>query len=361
MVATQEFDHGTTYHYSGPAADPRSSIVSLNMKVHFTNPSGGGLITGTGIKTFKLPPVSPLETNVVRDINDPRATAQAQATFTASEGFLVFSLSARLKTTIEVPPGYKITGNTYTSDPLTSVITGPGSLVTLTESLLAGTTIPAHSAAFPDLSGDLFGRYGIGSQFQPDDPETLWGVADDQGMPALAPPGAFDLFHIRIFDNAAGALTGVASGASPGSLLDVGFSRSLGQIKSAIEDTTNWSHQANGSWVLKEDLDLFDLTLTNNRSDLDSQQFTIGTFGRTSFAVIAPVPEPSSFALLSAGILGLAVYAWRRHLDHIAEKAAGQALREWETHYNYQRFSLALQGRTPAEKLAAVHPSRPAA
>lgn len=42
-------------------------------------------------------------------------------------------------------------------------------------------------------------------------------------------------------------------------------------------------------------------------------------------------------------------------------EAAATALREWEAHYNFQRFSLALQGRTPAEKLAAVHPSRPAA
>jgi len=30
--------------------------------------------------------------------------------------------------------------------------------------------------------------------------------------------------------------------------------------------------------------------------------------------------------------------------------AAATALRMWEAHFNYQRFSLALQGRTPAEK-----------
>lgn len=33
------------------------------------------------------------------------------------------------------------------------------------------------------------------------------------------------------------------------------------------------------------------------------------------------------------------------------------ALRAWEATYNHQRFSLALQGRTPAEKLAVVRPS----
>ena len=33
------------------------------------------------------------------------------------------------------------------------------------------------------------------------------------------------------------------------------------------------------------------------------------------------------------------------------------ALRGWERTYNYERFSLALQGRTPAEKLAGVLPS----
>jgi len=35
-----------------------------------------------------------------------------------------------------------------------------------------------------------------------------------------------------------------------------------------------------------------------------------------------------------------------------ARDAAATALRTWERTYNYQRFSLALQGRTPAEKLA---------
>ena len=37
---------------------------------------------------------------------------------------------------------------------------------------------------------------------------------------------------------------------------------------------------------------------------------------------------------------------------------AAAALRGWETRYNYERFSLALQGRTPAEKLAALRPPR---
>ena len=37
-------------------------------------------------------------------------------------------------------------------------------------------------------------------------------------------------------------------------------------------------------------------------------------------------------------------------------EAAAAALRGWETRYNYERFSLALQGRTPAEKLAGLQP-----
>ena len=32
-------------------------------------------------------------------------------------------------------------------------------------------------------------------------------------------------------------------------------------------------------------------------------------------------------------------------------------LLQWERTYNYERFSLALQGRTPAEKLAGVLPA----
>ena len=37
-------------------------------------------------------------------------------------------------------------------------------------------------------------------------------------------------------------------------------------------------------------------------------------------------------------------------------EAAAAALRHWETRYNYERLSLALNGQTPAEKLAAVRP-----
>jgi len=40
---------------------------------------------------------------------------------------------------------------------------------------------------------------------------------------------------------------------------------------------------------------------------------------------------------------------------------AAAALRDWATRHNYERFSLALQGRTPAEKLAALHPPQWAA
>jgi hypothetical protein len=43
-------------------------------------------------------------------------------------------------------------------------------------------------------------------------------------------------------------------------------------------------------------------------------------------------------------------------LEYAGERGAAAALRDWETRYNYERFSLALQGPTPAEKLAALHP-----
>lgn len=45
----------------------------------------------------------------------------------------------------------------------------------------------------------------------------------------------------------------------------------------------------------------------------------------------------------------------RRRFTHFDEAAT--ALRVWERTYNYERFSLALQGRTLAEKLAAAQPS----
>ena len=45
-----------------------------------------------------------------------------------------------------------------------------------------------------------------------------------------------------------------------------------------------------------------------------------------------------------------AVFWGRRCFDDFEAAAVG--LRGWETHYNNERFSMALQGRTPAEKLA---------
>ena len=45
----------------------------------------------------------------------------------------------------------------------------------------------------------------------------------------------------------------------------------------------------------------------------------------------------------------------RRRFDDFDAAAVG--LRAWETHYNHERFSLALQGRTPAEKLEALMPA----
>ena len=44
----------------------------------------------------------------------------------------------------------------------------------------------------------------------------------------------------------------------------------------------------------------------------------------------------------------------RHHFDEFDAAAAG--LRKWETHYNTERFSVALKGRTPAEKLAMLLP-----
>lgn len=47
---------------------------------------------------------------------------------------------------------------------------------------------------------------------------------------------------------------------------------------------------------------------------------------------------------------------WDRHdFDRWADAAT--ALSGWESHYNTERFSMALQGRTPAEKLAALSPA----
>jgi transposase InsO family protein len=44
---------------------------------------------------------------------------------------------------------------------------------------------------------------------------------------------------------------------------------------------------------------------------------------------------------------------WGRH-EFAGFEEAAQAVRDWEQVYNYLRFSMALHGRTPAEKLAAV-------
>ena len=45
---------------------------------------------------------------------------------------------------------------------------------------------------------------------------------------------------------------------------------------------------------------------------------------------------------------------WGRHDAFTSFSEAATALRAWEVRYNTERFSMALQGRTPAEKLAAL-------
>lgn len=47
---------------------------------------------------------------------------------------------------------------------------------------------------------------------------------------------------------------------------------------------------------------------------------------------------------------------WGRHQFPEFE-AAATALLTWERRYNYERLSLAIQGRTPAEKLAGLLPT----
>jgi transposase InsO family protein len=47
---------------------------------------------------------------------------------------------------------------------------------------------------------------------------------------------------------------------------------------------------------------------------------------------------------------------WGRH-EFAGFEEAAQGVRDWEQVYNYLRFSMALHGRTPAEKLAAVLPA----
>jgi transposase InsO family protein len=47
---------------------------------------------------------------------------------------------------------------------------------------------------------------------------------------------------------------------------------------------------------------------------------------------------------------------WGRYAGQDFE-VASDALAAWEHRYNYERFSMALQGRTPMEKLAAIQPS----
>ena len=48
-------------------------------------------------------------------------------------------------------------------------------------------------------------------------------------------------------------------------------------------------------------------------------------------------------------------FGGRRRFDDFDSAAVGR--RDWERHYNHERFSLALQARTPAEKLAALMPA----
>lgn len=95
------------------------------------------------------------------------------------------------------------------------------------------------------------------------------------------------------------------------------------------------------------------LILDNGRELLDfvlaveAAGFAIATSGRG---------VPSRTARWNAAIESTRRNSGGRHRFTDFEEAA-TALRVWKRVYNYERFSLALQGRTPAEKVAGVLPS----
>jgi uncharacterized protein (TIGR03118 family) len=118
------------------------------------------------------------------------------------------------------------------------------------------------------------------------------------------------------------ALAPAGFGPFGGDLLVGNFSYSLGEIDAYNPATGAFlgTLDSNAAWQ-----GLWALTFGNgaNGGDPNILYFTTGLKAETDglFAALSVVPEPSTLALLGAGVLSL--YAWRRRSSRRCDEAAG--------------------------------------
>jgi hypothetical protein len=281
-------------------------------------PPGGAWTNATGALDFKSQGANPstITTSTVTVTAFPvTATGSASSTRTYISPFPFFRMNLigcailTAPTPATTPPTF-IQAQYWASDPIGYFVGDVGTDLTITHSLLAGTSFLRTDLEPGQPNLNLYSRFGLGSGFSEGDPTTLWGSSSP--IPAPPPPNAFDLFGISIEENASG--TGVRAIVSPdpsSSLagFDVIPSRTSSQIKSLIE-SANWTRSGD-SWTLQSDLELYQLRLVNGDMSNEGRQLVIGNFFSNG-ATLSSVPEPSTLLLLGTGMIGLLGYGWLR-------------------------------------------------
>lgn len=198
------------------------------------------------------------------------------------------------------PPSY-IEGQAWVADPIGYQVGSSGTTLDYTVSLLKGSAFLATEVdpGHPNLEIDT--RFGLGSSFSPSDPSTLFGAGIDQSPYLTTPPtGAYDLYDIGIVQNASG--TGVQANVSPdlpSTLAGFGLTsnETSAQIKSLIQ-SADWILSGD-FWILQSNLELYDITFTNN-SVTSGSEFVIGSLATAASTSTAVMPEPSSLALMGS-------------------------------------------------------------
>ncbi len=209
-----------------------------------------------------------------------------------------------------VRPPLPVEGEMWCQDPFGFTVGSVGSSLTFTQSLSSGTRFlrTELDPGLPNLNLDA--RFGIGSQFSPSEPETLWGASGPH--PTAPPTNAFDLFNISITENAAG--TGVSAIVSPNPAatlagFDVLSNRTSSQIASLI-DSAKWV-RTGSIWTLQSNLDLYQIQLVNEATSNVGTPMVIGNFVSDGLDTSA-VPEPSTLLFLLSSLSSAGLLAYRR-------------------------------------------------
>jgi hypothetical protein len=175
---------------------------------------------------------------------------------------------------------------TYMIDPAAFTVGNVNSTVHLTEELDAGTQLERPAlGVIPEVVVEA--RFGLGDFTG--DAAAFWA--------SPAPANTFDVYKVRVFENAGSVDAAVDFLGPPVSGYSFAYSATEAAIENAIR-TASWT-LSGGAWTLNSDLIVADVVVTSLDQANSGKDITLGI--RASVEAIEAVPEPSS-----AGVLAIA-------------------------------------------------------